>query len=228
MARRLNRRFLGIVTRIYVHFRVSSPIRTRVRYLTDFADQAVLIPVVLAVAITLAVQGWRRGALVWLIVIAGVFTSTLVFKLMFLGCSPLFGPIDIHSPSGHVAAASVVSGGLAAMLTRRRASIVPAALLAAFVIGVSRVVIGVHSLPEVVVGALIGLAGAVALLRFVGPPPRLHIAPLFAVVVVVAALFHGLHLPAEAAIRHTALRAAQYIPACRGTPVFQRASPWNG
>jgi hypothetical protein len=118
----------------------------------------------------------------------------------------------------------VVSGGLAAMLTRRRASILPVAVLAAIVIGVSRLVLGMHSLPEVAVGALIGLAGAVALLRFSGPSPRLQIAPLIAVIVVAAALFHGLHLPAEAAIRHTALRAAQYIPACRQTPEFQRPS----
>jgi membrane-associated phospholipid phosphatase len=195
-----------------------------VRYLTDFADQAVVIPVVLAVAVALAVQGWRRGALVWLVVVAGTFTATLTFKLMFLACSPLFGPIDIHSPSGHVAAATVVSGGFAAMLTRRRASIMPVAVLAAIVIGVSRLVLGMHSLPEVVVGALIGLAGAVALLRFSGPAPRLQIAPLIAVIVVAAAVFHGLHLPAEAAIRHTAFRAAQYIPACRETPEFQRPS----
>jgi membrane-associated phospholipid phosphatase len=195
-----------------------------VRYLTDFADQAVILPLVLAVAVALAVQGWRRGALVWLVVVAGVFFATLVFKLMFLACSPLFGPIDIHSPSGHVAAATVVTGGLAAMLTRRRATILPAAVLAAVVIGISRLVLGMHSLPEVVVGAMIGLAGALALLRFAGPPPRLRIAPLALVIVVVATVFHGLHLPAEAAIRHTAFRAAQYIPACRDTPMFERAS----
>jgi membrane-associated phospholipid phosphatase len=195
-----------------------------VRYLTDFADQAVIIPIVLAVAVALAVQGWRRGALVWLLIVAGTFFATLTFKLMFLTCSSLFGPIDVHSPSGHVAAATVVSGGLAALLTRRRASILPVAVLAAIVIGVSRLVLGAHSLPEVVVGALIGLAGAGALLCLAGPPPRLQIAPLFAVIVVVAALFHGLHLPAEAAIRHTAFRAAQYIPACREAP-YQR--PWR-
>jgi membrane-associated phospholipid phosphatase len=195
-----------------------------VSFLTDFADQAVIIPMVLAVAVALAAQGWRRGAVVWLVVVAGVFAATLASKMTFLACSPLFGPIDIHSPSGHVAAATVVSGGLAAMLTRRRATILPAAILAAIVIGVSRLVLGMHSLPEVVLGATIGLAGAVALLRFSGPPPRLRIGPLIVVVLVVAAVFHGFHLPAEAAIRHTAYRVAQYIPACRGTPVFERAS----
>jgi membrane-associated phospholipid phosphatase len=180
-----------------------------VRYLTDFADQAVILPLVIAIAVTLAVQGWRRGAVVWLIVVASTFIATIIFKLVFLACSPVFGPMDIHSPSGHVAAATVVSGGLAAILSGRRASILPVACLAAVVIGISRIVLGMHSFPEVVVGTLIGLAGAAALLRF-------------AVIVVVAGVFHGLHLPAEAAIRHTAFRAGQFFPACRGTPEFQR------
>jgi membrane-associated phospholipid phosphatase len=194
-----------------------------VNYLTDFADQAVILPLVFAVAIALATQGWRRGALAWLIVIAATFAATLAFKLLFLACSPVFGPLNVHSPSGHVAAATVVTGGLAAMLTHRRATILPAAVLAAVVIGLSRLVLGAHTVPEVIVGALIGLAGAAALLRFAGsPPPRLRIAPLIAVIVVVASVFHGLHLPAEAAIRHTAFQFTQFIPACRGTPVFQQ------
>jgi membrane-associated phospholipid phosphatase len=192
-----------------------------VNYLTDFADLAVILPLVSAVAIALAMQGWRRGAAIWLIVVAGTFGTMLALKLIFLSCSPVFDPLDVHSPSGHVAAATVVTGGLAAMLTRRRGSILPAAVLAALVIGVSRLVLGVHTLPEVIVGALIGLVGAAVLLRFTGPPPRLRIAPLIAVIVVVAVLFHGLHMPAEAAIRHTAYRVTQFIPACRGTPVYQ-------
>jgi membrane-associated phospholipid phosphatase len=192
-----------------------------VSFLTDFADQAVILPLVFAVAIALAVQGWRRGALTWLIVVGGTFGATLAFKVIFLSCSPVFGPMDVHSPSGHVAAATVVTGGLAALLTHRRGSILPAAVLAAIAIGISRLVLGVHTVPEVIVGAVIGLAGAAVLLRLAGPPPRLKIAPLIAVIVVVAMVFHGLHLPAEAAIRHTALRITQFIPACRGTPVFQ-------
>jgi membrane-associated phospholipid phosphatase len=196
-----------------------------VRYLTDFADQAVMLPVVIAVAIALAVQGWRRGALIWLGAVGATFAATLVFKLIFLSCSPVFDPVDVHSPSGHVAAASVVAGGLAVMLTCRRASILPAAVLAALVIGVSRLVLGAHSLPEVIIGAIIGLGGAAALMRFAGQPPRLQPAPLMAVIVLVAMLFHGLHFPAEAAIRHTAYRAAQFIPGCRAAPEYIRVAP---
>lgn len=176
-------------------------------FLTDFADQAVILPVVFAIAIVLAMQGWRRGALVWLGVVFVTFGVMLVLKLVFLACTPLFDPIDIHSPSGHVAAATVVAGGLAALLTRRRTSIIPVAILAAVVIGFSRFVLGMHSLPEVVLGAVVGLAGAAALLALAGTPPALRLGRVFAVVVIVAALFHGMHLPAEAAIQHSAFRA---------------------
>jgi membrane-associated phospholipid phosphatase len=186
-----------------------------VTFLTDFADQAVILPLVLAVSIALACQGWRRGALVWLGAVGATFAVMLGLKLAFLACSPVFGPMDIRSPSGHVAAATVVAGGLAALLTRRPASILPVAALAASVIGISRLVLGAHSLPEVGLGALVGLAGAAALIRLAGDPPRLRLAPLVPPIVLVFALFHGLHLPAEAAIRHTAFSAARYFDVCR-------------
>lgn len=184
-------------------------------FLTDFADQAVIIPLVLAVAAALFAQGWRRGAIVWLAAVGATFAVTLGFKLIFLGCSPLFGPLDVHSPSGHVAAATVVAGGLTALFTRSRANILPVAMVTAVVIGISRVVLHMHSVPEVMIGAVIGLCGAAAMHRSSAPPSRLRIAPLLGVTVVVAVLFHGMHLPAEAAIRHTAFKAALYIPACR-------------
>jgi membrane-associated phospholipid phosphatase len=184
-------------------------------FLTNFADQAVMLPIAIAIAIILAVHGWLRGALVWLGVVFVTFGLILVLKLVFIACSRLSDPIDLQSPSGHVAAATVVCGGLAALLTRRRASILPVALLAAVVIGVSRLVLGMHSLPEVVVGALVGLAGATALMTLAGPPPALRPGRLIVVVVIVAALFHGMHLPAEAAIRHTAFRAALMLSVCR-------------
>lgn len=189
-----------------------------VRFLTDFADQAVILPLVLAISIALALQGWRRGALVWLGVVGATFAVMLILKLAFLACTPLSGAADIRSPSGHVAAAAVVAGGLAALVTRRASSILPIAAMAAVVIGLSRLVLGVHSLPEVVVGALVGLAGATVLSRLAGPPPPLRPAPLILVIVLVTALFHGLHLPAEAAIRDTAANAAAYLTVCRPAP----------
>jgi membrane-associated phospholipid phosphatase len=191
-----------------------------VRFLTDFADQAVILPMVLAVAIALFTQGWRRGAYAWLTVVAATFGTMIVLKLTFLACSSLFGPMDIRSPSGHVAAATVVAGGLAGMLTRRSSGVVPAAILAAIVIGLSRLWLGMHSLPEVMLGAGVGLTGAIALSHLAGRPPPLRPISLVLTVVLVAVLFHGLHMPAEAAIRHTAWRLGRFIPACREEPGF--------
>jgi membrane-associated phospholipid phosphatase len=192
-----------------------------VRYVTDFADMAVVLPLVIAVASILLVQGWRRGAWVWLVVVAGTFAATLGCKVIFLGCSPVFGPLLGHSPSGHVAAATVVAGGLAAFMTRRGSSVLPVAVVVALVIGLSRLVLGFHTLPEVIVGGLIGLTGAAMLRRFADPPVRLRVSPLVLAVVVVALVFHGLHMPAEAAIRHTAFRMTVWIPACRGSAWYQ-------
>ncbi len=192
-------------------------------YLTDFADQAVIIPLVLAVALALAAQGWRRGAIAWLLVVAVTFTVTLALKLIFLSCAPVFGPLDVRSPSGHTAAAAVVMGGLTVLLTRRRYTILPVAVLAATLIGFSRLVLGLHTPHEVIVGALIGVTGALGIRRFIGAPPVLALTPLISVIVIVAGLFHGLHLPAEAAIHQTAFQAAQFIPVCQEKPVFADA-----
>ena len=38
-------------------------------FLTDFADQAVVLPLVLVLALVLAAQGWRRGAAAWLVAV---------------------------------------------------------------------------------------------------------------------------------------------------------------
>jgi len=195
------------------------------RYLTDFADQAVMLPVVLAIAISLLLQGWRRGAAIWLCVVAATFATMLALKIATLACPPVFGPIDIHSPSGHVAAATIVAGGLTALLTRRQNTILLVALLAALVVSASRLFLGLHSVPEVAVGALVGLAGAAALLALAGPPPPLRPGRVFAIVLLVAVIFHGLHLPAEAAIRHTAFRAARLLSMCRPVGTLPHAAP---
>lgn len=191
---------------------------TDVLFVTNFADQAVILPLVLAVTVALVVQGWRRGAMIWLAVICATLTVVGLLKLVCLPCAPVYGLADLRSPSGHVTAASVVAGGLAGLLTRRRISILPVAFLAAMVIGVSRLVLGMHSLPEVVVGAGVGLAGATALTALAGPPATLKPGKLLAVVAIVTVVFHGLHLPAEAAIRHAAFHAARVLGVCEQTP----------
>jgi membrane-associated phospholipid phosphatase len=187
-----------------------------VTFITDFADQAVILPLVVAIGVALLAQGWRRGAAAWAVAVAGTFAAMLALKLVFLACAANFGTTDIRTPSGHVAAATVVTGGLAALLLRRRASVLPLAALAAIVIGLSRLLLGVHSLPEVALGAVVGLAGAWALLLLAGrPPPDLGVLRIAVVAVAIVLVFHGLHFPAEAHIRATAFRFAQMLAVCQ-------------
>src|SRR5690349_5674361 len=161
------------------------------RYITDFADQAVVLPVVLAICLALLSQGWSRGALAWATAIIGTFTVMLMLKIVLIPC----GIRELHTPSGHVAAAAVLAGGLAATLRRGGGSVVlPVSLLAAAIIGASRLVLGAHTWPEVVLGALVGSAGAAAMARLAGaPPPGLNVVRLVMIAGLVAAIFHGLH-----------------------------------
>jgi membrane-associated phospholipid phosphatase len=184
-------------------------------FLTDFADQAVVLPVVLAVALVLTAQGWRRGAVVWLGVVGATLGVVLLLKLGFMACEPVFGPWSLRTPSGHTAAASVVAGGFATVLGGGTLVTLAVAVLAAAAIGTSRVELGHHSLPEVLIGAVTGIAGAAILVRLAGRPPLPRPVPLLAVAVVVAVLVHGFHLPAETAISHFARGMLNFLPACR-------------
>ena len=189
-------------------------------FISDFADQAVMLPLALAVGMALLAQGWRRGAAAWGMAIVCTFATMLVLKVLFLACSSSFGTADIRTPSGHVAAATVITGGLAALLLRRRASVLSLAGLAAVLIGISRLVLGVHSFPEVVLGACVGLGGAWGLMLLAGRPPvSINGARIAMIAGVVLAIFHGMHLPAEAHIRSTASRLAHLLSVCQSEEV---------
>jgi membrane-associated phospholipid phosphatase len=184
-------------------------------FLTDFADQAVVLPIVLAVALVLAVLGWWRGALAWLAAIGMTFVAILVLKLGFMACEPVFGPWALRSPSGHTAAAAVVAGGLAALLSGRILIVLSVAALAAASVGATRVVLGLHSVPEVVLAAVVGIAGAAGLSWLAGSPPMRRPVPLLAVAAALAVLLHGARLPAEGAIWRASQGALNFVPACR-------------
>lgn len=189
-------------------------------FLTDFADQAVVLPLAAAIAIGLAACGWRRGALAWIAAVAGTLGIMGVLKLASHACGPLLPGLHLRSPSGHTAAAAAVYGGLIALLGRRfldrPAWLGAGAVLCAAAIGASRLALGVHSVIEVAIGGIVGVAGAFVLIRLAGrPPPALRPAPLVAAVLAVAVAFHGFHLPAEAAIRDSALVHIWPLSACR-------------
>jgi membrane-associated phospholipid phosphatase len=185
-----------------------------IHYITDFGDQAVVLPLAIAIALLFALSEWRRGAFAWTAAIGGTLGLILFMKLSFLACAHLVPEARLRSPSGHTAAAAVVYGGLIAMVIRSTwdnkrwalpCTVVIAALVAV-IFGASRVILGLHSIAEVLVGGAIGVGGAVSYVVLAGTPVGtvriLRVVPVSLLAVI---MLHGFHMPAEAAIKSAAI-----------------------
>ena len=182
-------------------------------FITDFGDQAVILPLAAAIALIFLVSGWRRGAAAWTVAIGATLGLMLLLKLAFLACGHLIPGTGIVSPSGHTAAAAVVYGGLAGIAMRSvtsnkywlMACTLAIAVLCAIVLGVSRLKLGVHSPAEVLAGGMIGVGGAVSSTALAGvPSSKLRLWHVLAVGLLILIVLHGAHLPAEDTIKSMA------------------------
>lgn len=184
--------------------------RAAMQFLTDFADQAVLLPVALTVAVGLWLQGWRRGAAAWAIAVVGTVGVMGGLKLAFFACGWMIPWAGLTSPSGHTAIAALVFGGFSMVLPSGRAGVGAAALaglLAATLFGLTRLALGVHTVPDVLVGGAVGLVGAIAMRQIAGKRPQgLGWRRLLAAVGLVALAFHGQRLAAETRLHWWALK----------------------
>ncbi|MFD1633478.1 phosphatase PAP2 family protein [Haloplanus ruber] len=141
----------------------------------------------------------------------GAFTLTLALKHAFaLPRPPGAGADGYGFPSGHAIGSTVVYGALVALLPdrKRSAPLVAAVGTLVALIALSRVVIGVHYLVDVVVGVAVGLAFLAATLRL-GPgvaPERVTVADARRVFVV--ALVVGLAGITVAVVRDTVVAVA--------------------
>jgi membrane-associated phospholipid phosphatase len=179
---------------------------------TDFGDQGVLLPLAAGIALLLALSGWRRGALAWTAAIGGTLALILLLKLRFFACGHFLLDSGVGNPSGHTAAAAAVYGGLVAMILRfwddgRWAFFcaVTTGVLLAVVIGWSRLILDTHSMAEVVVGGVIGIAGAASFVVLAGAPSHaVRIERLVLTGLVAVAMLYGFQMPVEAAIKSIA------------------------
>ncbi len=161
-------------------------------FITDTADEAVLIPTGVAVALGVVASG---------------LAVIVALKIATSACASLALQAGVSSPSGHTAASAMIAGGFVGLLMaptgRNRAIAAVAAMLTALVIGVTRVGLGAHTIMDVIVAAPFGvLAAALISTLAAAPPPRFRRVPLVAVAVGVAICFHGFHLHAETIIRN--------------------------
>jgi len=189
-------------------------------FLTDFADQAVALPLAATVLIVLLAMGWRRGALAWATCVGGVLGLMLVLKLITFACIWRAPWMGITSPSGHTATAAVVYGGLLALLVPPGVRGTLVAALAggvfALIFGLTRLALEVHTVADVIIGALVGVAGAMLLRHLAGDRPTRLSSPRIALAAcVVMLLFHGHRLEAETRIRYLALDLWP-LSLCRG------------
>lgn len=194
-------------------------------FITDFADQAVILPVLAVVAIVLSFQRRWRVLGAWLCAGGAVLATIMVLKVACYSCAwllPALGPDlgDLRSPSGHGASAAMAYGGLAALTVGSRApalwTALAAGLLATAIIGTTRVELGAHSVSEVVLGAVVGILGALAFVLLAGQ--RITAEPGGPVLLAAALamlVMHGRHLPAEAVIQQTGVvLMRRLVPAC--------------
>ena len=176
------------------------------KFLTDFGDSAVLLPLSVVMLIWLLTTRPAAAALWWAAALFFLGTVLGGLKILFFACPPA---ADINSPSGHTGFSLVVYGGLALILAAERRSIWlrVAILLAAggyvTAIAISRVTLEMHTPPETVIGIAIG---AVALAIFgagylrVGVTRRL-VVPLLIGIAATIAVFHGSQLNAESGLQ---------------------------
>lgn len=172
------------------------------QFITDYADQALLLPLVLIAAIGLELGGWRRAAVSWLVTAGGTFGTVGATKILLFATGPFAMFPTLASPSGHTAAATLIYGGGAGLLLRRDTSrhwsALACALPIAALFAITRVALHLHSVPDVLAGASMGLAGALTLVIAAGPqPPNFRrVFPVAFMIVPIVGL-HGLHLSIE-------------------------------
>ncbi len=169
---------------------------------TDFGDLAVLLPVAAVVLLWLLAVRSVRGAVWWLAALALCIGGTALLKIYFFACSPV---PSLASPSGHSSFSTLVYGALAAIVAPeltagwRRIIVLAGGIALIATIAVSRLILGVHSLPEIMLGIAVGLVslGLFAQGYLRARPTGAWLTPLLVAVAVLWVILHGHELRAE-------------------------------
>ena len=132
----------------------------------------------------------------------------VVLKLSLAGCQPPSPLAAFRTPSGHTASATLIYGGLIAVISGDVGVTVLASVICAILIGVSRLILHLHTLAEAMVGGSVGALGssllAVALPHLTGQArsPRYLTTGLPVIALVMALALHGVHWRLEPKISY--------------------------
>jgi undecaprenyl-diphosphatase len=148
-----------------------------------------LLPLGLVAAAVFLLRGWRRGAVLVLVTLAGAAVLDLGLKQLFARARPQAffdyypAPRSFSFPSGHALFAVCFFGGIVVLLSHRlRGALAQVlawviALVLIVLIGVSRVYLGVHYPTDVIGGFAVGIVwvASVALGDRLAEPRRLRV-----------------------------------------------------
>jgi membrane-associated phospholipid phosphatase len=168
---------------------------------TGLGDAAMLLPLAASILLWLVLSRAFRAAAWWAVSVISCSVVTVALKMLLWDCPSIVG---VHSPSGHTSLATLVYGAIALMIAieggnwrpRIAAAVGVGVILA---IGVSRLLLYMHSLPEVILGWIIGSAA----LALFGQgyrrwrPNELRFSPLLLGAAVLVSVLHGSELHAE-------------------------------
>ena len=167
--------------------------------ITDFGDSAVLLP--LAAAMLLWLLRAPRAAAWWVAAVGFCIGLTAVLKIFFFRCPPIH---NLHSPSGHTSLSILIYGALALVIVvdggnLRRVVMVGGGAGLIFAIAASRLLLDMHTMPEIALGLVIGVVGLMLFgygyLRC--RPEIVRLSPLLVSAVVLISTLHGSQLRAE-------------------------------
>jgi len=190
-------------------------------FVTDCGDSAVTVPLALLTLVFLIASGQRRCAVFWMLAIGGSAVAIAALKLAFGACGQRLPLARIISPSGHAAMSAAVYGSLALLAGTglspgRRHTLYLLTAAAVVAIAVSRLALERHTLPEVVLGLLVG-AGGVALFGAAlrrQEAPALPLGWLMICGVAVVVVMHGTHWLVEPVLRRIAQVLRLAAPLC--------------
>ena len=172
------------------------------KFLTDFGDSAVLLPLSAVILIWLIAMRPFIAALAWAAALVTLGAVLGGLKILFFACPPA---ANIISPSGHTGFSMVVYGGLAVIVAAQmlsrwlRVTVILAAVTLVIGIARSRVALEMHTAPETMIGFAVGV-GALAIFAAGyarAGTNRRRLLPLLIGVLATVAIFHGSQLNPE-------------------------------
>lgn len=184
--------------------------------ITNFADQAVILPLTAVVAVVLFLK-WRWGSYIWCLCVATTLLLTVALKLaLYILVSFLPFSIGMRSPSSHVAMGAIVYGIIISLIIGRGYATFNITLISSTIVAIilasTRLMLEVHTKLEVIIGMIIGVIGAVTFTVLANRYPR-KISPGYLAVatMMVALIFHGFIFHGEDVIKNISIIISYHI-----------------